>query len=159
VEARSLDELDAEGQELAEAVDALTLATMRLQVAQDRLARAHGWGTYDTWFGGGLLSSLFKHDRIEDAEAMMRRLDLALQTVRTELADIGIESAGDVGVAPLSRTLDIWFDNIFSDLGTQRRIKDAQDRLTGLAAALDRADLEVRRRIVALEAQVASRTP
>jgi hypothetical protein len=59
-------------------------------------------------------------------------------------------------VEPLSRTLDIWFDNIFSDWGTQSRIKDAQSRLTALARTLQAAGGELERRRDGLRARIAA---
>ena len=84
----------------------------------------------------------------------MRRLDDALATVRKELADVGIGPVGGVGIEPLSRTLDIWFDNIFSDFSAQSRIKDAQRRLGGLVDVLGEVDAELGRRLVAARAQL-----
>jgi hypothetical protein len=151
---RSLEELQAESRELDEAVAAIGQARLRVAEATERLGSAHSWGTYDTWFGGGLFSSMIKHDRIDDADRAMGQVDAALETVRRELADVGVAPVGGVGVDPLHRTLDVWFDNFFTDMGTQGRIKDAQGRLSGLSTALDRAEEELRRRSTAIEAEI-----
>ena len=153
---RSLEELHAESRELDEAVTAIGQARVRIREAMDRLGSAHTWGTFDTWFGGGLFSSWTKHDRIAGADAAMRQVDAALGTVREELADVGIAPVGEVGVDPLHRSLDIWFDNFFSDLATQGRIEDAQDRLQDLWAALGGAEDELERRVTALESEIRS---
>ncbi len=140
---RSLEELQAEGRELDEALAAVAQARRRVGEARERLGSAHSWGTYDTWFGGGLFSSMIKHERIDEADRAMGQVDAALETVRRELADVGVGPVGSVGIDPLHRTLDVWFDNFLSDLGTQGRIKDAQGRLDGLSAALDGAEQEL----------------
>jgi hypothetical protein len=151
---RTRDELQAGAREVGEAVTAIGYARSRVRQAADELASAHSWGTYDTWFGGGLFSSWIKHDRIADAEAAMRQVDAALETARRELADVGVGPVGDVGVEPLSRTLDIWFDNIFSDWGTQGRIKDAQARLASLDGALQQVERALQERGAALHEEL-----
>jgi hypothetical protein len=153
---RTRGELEAESREVDEALVAIGHALARVREALDRLASAHGWGTFDTWLGGGLFSSLVKHDRIADAEGTMRQVDAALGVARRELADVDFAPAGDVGVEPLSRTLDIWFDNIFSDWGTQSRIEDAQSRLAALSHTLQTAGGELDRRRDGLRAQIAA---
>ncbi|MBO0846857.1 MAG: hypothetical protein J2P22_15735 [Nocardioides sp.] len=71
-----------------------------LRAAREKIGSAWSWGTYDTWFGGGLFSSLIKHERIDTAETYMREVDHALDRLRTELRDVDMEGAalGDVGV-------------------------------------------------------------
>jgi hypothetical protein len=154
---RTRAELEAEAHEVDEAVEAVTQALARVRQALDRLASAHSWGTFDTWFGGGLFASLVKHDRIAEADGAMRQVDAALGVARSELADVGVAGVGDVGVDSLARTLDIWFDNIFSDWGTQSRIKDAQSRLTVVDGALRSAHAELVRRRAGLGEQIATR--
>ena len=77
----------------------------------------------------------------------MKNVDLALATVRRELADVGVEGPlGGVGVPPLHRTLDVWFDNIISDLSTQGRIKGATGRVDALGSVLTRVQSTLGRR-------------
>ena len=124
--------------EIREAQEACEAALTSLGEAQRAVDGAQSWGTYDTWFGGGLFSSLMKHDRIDDAESYMRAVDAALDRLRRELADIRMEGAalGGVGVSDLNRTLDVWFDNFFSDMAVQSRLNDADHRLDTIGEAL-----------------------
>lgn len=135
--------------EIKEAQAACSAAIGSLRVALDRIGSARSWGTYDTWFGGGFFSSLIKHDRIDDAEQAMHQVDAALDRLRRELADVGVDGAavGDVGVSALARSLDVWFDNFFTDVGVQSRLKDADQRLSEVGGLLvDVSDaLETRR--------------
>jgi hypothetical protein len=128
----------AELREIEEAQAACAGAIGSLRAALDRIGSARSWGTYDTWFGGGLFSSMIKHDRIDDAEVAMREVDAALERLRRELADVGVDGAavGDVGVSDLSRSLDVWFDNFFTDLGVQARLRDADERLSEVGRLL-----------------------
>jgi hypothetical protein len=124
--------------EVQEAQRACEAALSSLHAAQSKVDSARSWGTYDTWFGGGLFSSLIKHDRIGQAEDYMRSVDAALDRLRRELADVhmGGVAVGGVGVSDLTRTLDVWFDNFFSDLAVQSRLKDADRRLDSIGRAL-----------------------
>jgi hypothetical protein len=124
--------------EIGEAQEACEAALTSLGEAQRAVDSAQSWGTYDTWFGGGLFSSLMKHNRIDDVESYMRTVDAALDRLRRELADIRMEGAalGGVGVSDLNRTLDVWFDNFFSDMAVQSRLNDADHRLDTIGEAL-----------------------
>jgi hypothetical protein len=141
--------------EIQEAQDACEAALRSLGEAQRKVDSARSWGTYDTWFGGGLFSSLIKHDRIDEAEQYMRAVDEALERLRRELADVHIGGAtlGGVGVTDLTRTLDVWFDNFFSDLAVQSRLKDADHRLDAIGEAL----VAVRRALHERHTEVAGR--
>ncbi|HEX4686517.1 MAG TPA: hypothetical protein VH228_07030 [Nocardioides sp.] len=136
--------------EVTEAQAACSTAIGSLRTAMDRIGSARSWGTYDTWFGGGLFSSLIKHDRIGEAEEAMTQVDAALRRLRRELADVGVDGAavGDVGVTDLTRSLDVWFDDFFSDFAVQSRLKDADRRLAEVARLLmDVSDSLAQRRI------------
>ena len=61
--------------EIKEAQVACEAALTTLGEAQRKVDSARSWGTYDTWFGGGLFSSLVKHNRIDEAEGYMRSVD------------------------------------------------------------------------------------
>lgn len=132
------DDTSDQLREIREARSACEAALTSLAEAQRKVDSARSWGTYDTWFGGGLFSSLIKHDRIDQAESYMRTVDVALDRLRKELADVSMGSAaiGGVGVGDLTRTLDVWFDNFFSDLAVQSRLKDADHRLDMIGEAL-----------------------
>jgi uncharacterized protein with HEPN domain len=132
------DDTSDQLREIREAQAACEAALTSLGEAQRKVDSARSWGTYDTWFGGELFSSLVKHDRIDQAESYMRTVDVALDRLRKELADVSMGSAaiGGVGVSDLTRTLDVWFDNFFSDLAVQSRLKDADHRLDMIGEAL-----------------------
>jgi DNA repair exonuclease SbcCD ATPase subunit len=150
-----------EGRELDEAARAVESAQKATARALERLNSASSWGTYDTWFGRGIVSSSIKHDRIDDAARAMDAVRDRLALARRELADVTLDlAAPDLASVGANRTLDIWFDNIFSDLGTQSRISDGRDRVVALDSALRDAHArvgaharEVQRRIADLSAE------
>lgn len=145
---------DAELTEVAEAIGAVAAARQAANVAAHELDKAHSWGTYDTWFGGGMLSSSIKHDRIDSTNNAMAKVQSALISARKELADVAVELAvPDLSRVGAHRTMDVWFDNIFSDLGTQSRIKDGQAAVQRLRTEL----VQVNARLDGLRDQLSRR--
>jgi hypothetical protein len=108
--------------------------------ASRTLESAKSWGTYDTFFGGDLISSMVKHDRIDDSNDELRKVRSAIATARHELADVDLDLTADpLEVGSFLKTTDIWFDNLFSDLSVQGKLTDhirSIERLNGRLAAL-----------------------
>ncbi|HEY3529414.1 MAG TPA: hypothetical protein VGK78_09705 [Nocardioides sp.] len=57
----------------------------------------------------------------------------ALDRLRRELADVNTDGAaiGGVGVTDLTRTLDVWFDNFYSDLAVRRALQERHAQVAG----------------------------
>lgn len=137
--------------ELYEATSAVSAASEEVHLAETRLTSAKDWGTYDTFFGGGIISSAIKHDRIDDAKSAMTRVSAALERAHTELADVQL-SLSNPALARTDdwRTFDIWFDNFWSDWATQSRISDSLDGVRRLRNDLGRMAtklVEIRTRV------------
>lgn len=84
------------------------------------------WGMFDM-FGGGSLASIFKHRKIKKAREYSEKLDKKLAILKSELKyfdDFNIER-----VSGFNKFVDIAFDNIFSDILVQGKIKDAISKL------------------------------
>jgi hypothetical protein len=101
----------------------------------------------DTFLGGGMLASAVKHNRLDSAARLAAQADRALVVLRDELADVPGMRRGDLSarVDGLTQFVDIWFDNIFTDLAVGRRISDSRrnvaacrSRVVNLLTALDR---------------------
>ncbi|WP_162799391.1 hypothetical protein [Nocardioides sp. 616] len=144
--------LDAELVQLDEALSAADAARRALGEAAGELGSAGDWATYDTFLGGGVFADLAKHNRLDRAGAQMRHADAALRHLATELADVQLAAVGEVGVPELTRTLDIWFDNIFSDWAVRDRIKEASARVNHLRATVDALGHELARRRAGVQA-------
>lgn len=140
----------AEQVEIAEAQQAAQDAGQALDAAAGELRGADGWSTYDTFFGGDLLASMAKHNRLDRAAELVRAADAALAHLAVELGDVGERGVGELGVEGMARTFDIWFDNVFSDLSVARHIRDSRDRVEAARAAVDhvRGRLADRLRVV-----------
>lgn len=135
--AATVGELRARGVQVDEADAAAREAHAVLQQTARHLGSAGSWSTYDTFFGGGMVSSMVKHDKLDRAAALMRQADAALARLGTELADVGLDAVGGIGVDSMTRALDIWFDNIFSDWAVRERIAQASQRVHALLEQLN----------------------
>lgn len=95
-----------------------------------------------------MISSVIKHDRMDDASSLIRHADLALGLLAAELGDVGLPPIGGVAVSDMTRTLDIWMDNIFSDLASMNAIARAQERVAEASRSVASVDgaLDVRER-------------
>ncbi len=92
---------------------------------QDKLGSASSWSNYDTYLGGGMIASAVKHSRLDEAAALASQADRQLATLRTELTTVG-QLAPQLTVSSGARFVDIWFNNIFTDLAFADRIRQAQ---------------------------------
>jgi hypothetical protein len=123
--------------EVREALSAANAARRHLQEAEAMLGKARDWASYDTFFGGGLLTDAMKYDRVESAERLLRDADQALARLATELADVDMATTARVDIDGLTRTFDVWFDNVFTDWSVRTRIAEAHDRTRTALGALD----------------------
>jgi hypothetical protein len=118
-------ELDALDRECREAVAAGRAALDGLVDALQILGSADSWSAYDTWFGGGMISSTVKHQKLDEAVRRLHVASEALRAYEREVADLGRDAAAHVELEKWDRIFDVWFDNVFTDLAVRRRIKDA----------------------------------
>jgi hypothetical protein len=117
--------------ELTEAMQAARTAWHALRQVTEKLGSASGWSTYDTFFGGGALGSAIKHSRLDEAAQAAAHADGCFAVLRTELADVHnvALTAPNLAVDRLTRFVDVWFDNIFTDLAVRDRIKQAEQNV------------------------------
>jgi hypothetical protein len=150
-----LAEVAAEAREVAQARAAGLRAATALDAARGELGSADSWSAYDTWFGGGLLSSAVKHDRIDVAGNRIAQAQVAMVDLARELTDVrdltGLRA--DLGIAPMTRTFDVWFDNLFSDLSVRSSIKTSRARVDTASDAVR----EAMARLLLREAALAQR--
>ncbi|PRZ09007.1 hypothetical protein BCE75_103136 [Isoptericola sp. CG 20/1183] len=141
----------AEQVEIDQAQEAADAAAHALEAAAGELAGADGWSTYDTFLGGDWLASMAKHHRLDRAAERVRVADAALAHLAVELGDVGERGVGVLGVEGLTRTFDIWFDNVFSDLSVARHIRASRDRVEAARAAVQHVTQRLADRRVVVE--------
>ncbi len=98
-----------------------------LQKARDKLYSAHNMGVFDI-LGGGLLTSIAKHNDIDEVNRCLQNAKYDLTCLRKQLdaADLQVDLI-DLGDG--LRILDTWLDNIFTDLTVQDKINAAQKQV------------------------------
>ncbi|MEL7976519.1 hypothetical protein AAG589_11705 [Isoptericola sp. F-RaC21] len=142
--------------EIAQAQEAAGRAAQALAAAAGELRSADGWSTYDTFFDGGMIASMAKHDRMDRAAGLLREADGALRHLAVELGDLGEQGVGGVGVDGFTRTLDVWFDNIFTDWSVRNGIAEARDRVGAAVRAVDGVRQRLAERSAAADAELAA---
>jgi hypothetical protein len=128
--------LTEEAREVAEASEAARTALDALARLDRTLGSASAWSTYDTFFNGGLVGSMIKHDRLDQAAREAAHADQCLVVLRTELADVDGSAplTASVAVDGTTRFIDVWFDNIFTDFAVRDRIQRAKENVTAAGA-------------------------
>jgi len=158
--ARERGTLTARDLEAREAHAAGREALALLQQAGSLLGGAETWSTWDTFGGGGMLADMAKYNKMDQATAALRRADVALGRFSRELADVGMAGVGGVQVDGMTRTFDMFFDNIFTDMAVRSRIQDASRRTAAAAhtvgqtlARLEQQGRELTRQLADLDAR------
>ena len=80
-------------------------------------------------FGGGLLSSVFKYDAIDQAQAKVESLQLALRRFRTELVDVSVDADLNFTMDGTTQFFDVFLDNICTDFRVMDEINKSQERV------------------------------
>ena len=143
--------LDAQLREIAEVQQAARDSDSLLRAMSESLGSAASWSTYDTWFGGGMISSVVKHDRIDRATSQVGAVHASLRRLAAEMADVNeLPSPAPVEVSGALRLMDIGFDNIFSDWMVAGRIDASRASVT----ATHQRVLDISRDIHQREARV-----
>lgn len=131
--------------EVAEAIRAADVALTHLSAAESNLQSAGNWGVWDL-LGGGFLSTLIKHGKMDQAEEELSSARDALRRFAKELRDVEAELPLNVRVDDFLGFADYFFDGLVADWLVQKRIREASAQVT---EAIRRVR-EIRARLTAL---------
>jgi hypothetical protein len=136
--------------ELDEAIRAGQQVLAGLDEVNDALSKAENWGTWDM-LGGGMLSTMIKHDHMDTAKDAANQVQLDMQRFQRELADVQREIAIDVELSGSERFLDFFMDGLMMDWIVQAHINNSQEqaRQAHLKVRDLVQDLQKRKRITA----------
>ncbi|MBR6307220.1 MAG: hypothetical protein IKR39_01300 [Lachnospiraceae bacterium] len=109
--------------EIEEAIAAADEALYHLNVAKKNLRSAGNWGIYDM-IGGGFISGLIKHGKIENAEEEIQAAKEALETFAEELRDVSGYSS--IHIDSFLKFGDLVFDGFLMDALVQHEIGKAK---------------------------------
>ena len=146
---------------LGEALIAADTAAASLDYAIARMTSARSWGRYDI-IAGGSFASWVKRSRMDEAAQAASGAGMHLRQFHDALEKLGqVVLIPGVDVQIGSLFFDVFFDNIFTDLSVQGRIREALDRLTRargkLAQCHQNLDAEADRTLAAVQLTVEKR--
>ena len=113
--------------ELTEAVQAGEGALQTVRQILSSLDSAKSWGTWDL-VGGGLITDLAKHSHLDDAQAMVERLQAQLRRFQSELSDVQVRCDMQLNVEGFLRFADFFFDGLLSSWTVLDQIGSAQSQ-------------------------------
>ena len=110
-------------------IDIANEAIMHLENAREKLGSARTWGFIDI-FGGGMFSSIFKHNHIRDAQLDLERAKIAKEQLSSRLnyyGDMGEDL--DLNIDSFLGIFDVLFDNPIIDIFMQSKISNMRERI------------------------------
>lgn len=117
--------------QISEIHEAYIVGSEALRLADEiirSLDKAKGWGTWDTFAGGGLISDMAKHSHLNTAQRLVGDLQLKLRKYKTELMDVEISADVEVGISGFLNFADYFFDSILVDWTVLNKITKSKSQ-------------------------------
>lgn len=115
--------------EMKEAIDAGERALRTLRSAQEKLNSAGNWGIFDM-LGGGLISTIMKRSKMDDAKNLMESAKIDFRRFQKELKDVNIPLDFKMEVGSFLSFADFFFDGFVADYLVQSKISDAKEQVS-----------------------------
>tara|TARA_R110002073_G_scaffold335442_4_gene527429 strand:+ start:169 stop:1107 length:939 start_codon:yes stop_codon:yes gene_type:complete len=138
-------DLTADQKELDEAVEAGQFALQSVERIRDTLASAANWGVLDM-FGGGMLTTMAKHSKIDAAKDQARIAQRRLLRFEEELADADERLQVSLQIDGFSKFADYFFDGLISDWIVQSKIQKAKAECSRIISRVKAAMRECQHR-------------
>jgi len=113
--------------EISEALQAGEKALQSLRETQKFLNSAGNWGIVDI-FGGGLITDIIKHSKLDKARGYMELARRDLQRFQKELDDVD-EYLPNLELGSFATFADFLFDGLLADVFVQSKISEAQKQV------------------------------
>jgi DNA repair exonuclease SbcCD ATPase subunit len=110
--------------EISEAYSAGNKLLMAIYDTINSLQKAKDWGTWDI-LGGDVISTLIKHDYIDEAKKNSYKVKECISSFKMELSDININLNIDINLDSFTVFADFFFDGVFVDWYVQTNINNA----------------------------------
>lgn len=124
--------------ELDEAKAFGRVALGKVLAVLDALGSAESWGTLDM-VGGGLLVTMAKHSKIDQARSQLTAAQIALADFERELRDVQIQLQSSVEIGGFSTFADHVFDGLIFDWAVQAKIVRSKEAVQGTFARVEDA--------------------
>jgi chromosome segregation ATPase len=142
--------------ELREAVLAGENLLACIDDAQDSLSSAKNWGTLDM-FSDSIIVSMEKYEKVDDTQVKLNKIPYLVDKFKKELADVtkSFETISNkIEFSLITKTVDIFFDNIFTDMSVLARIEESYDEIRPLARYVDECIIDLKKQKERLEDEV-----
>ncbi len=123
-------------QEIHEAINAADEALDALHRADDCLSSAGNWGILDM-LGGDFFASLFKHNKLNQAQQALEDARRALRRFSRELADVRQAADFQLDIGDFLSFADFFFDGLISDWMVQSKIRKGRQQVQQAIAYVD----------------------
>lgn len=114
--------------DITEAIFAAEDALQHLYQAKKYLKKASNWGIFDI-FAGGFITSMIKHNHIDNAQDEIQYAKVALENLSRELQDVDDYIKVDIEIDTFVKLTDYFLDNFISDLVVQSKITSASKQV------------------------------
>lgn len=114
--------------DITEAIFAAEDALQHLYQAKKYLKKASNWGIFDI-FAGGFITSMIKHNHIDNAQDEIQYAKVALENLSRELQDVDDYIKVDIEIDTFVKLTDYFLDNFISDLFVQSKITSASKQV------------------------------
>lgn len=96
-----------------------------LRAAREELQKAGNWGIVDL-FGGGFITNLIKHSKMDNASHLMENAKYDLKKFQKELRDVTINTDLSIDCGGFLTFADFFWDGVVADWLVQSKINDAK---------------------------------
>lgn len=114
--------------EIEEALAAGRAALDSLNRVNQSLSSAKGFGIWDM-LGGGFVSGMLKHSKIDSASAEMENAKMLLGKFQKELRDVSMHPDMHIDIGSFAVFADFFLDNIVSDWYVQSKINQSKEQV------------------------------
>ncbi len=143
---KEIGRLEAEDKELQEVLDAGRDVHVQVQQALNALDSAENWGVVDM-MGGGMMTTMMKRDRMNQAKNAMTEIEYLLRKFRAELSDIaGADTVGAANFGKEWSMMDYLMDGFFIDYMVQQEITESLSNMRRLEKEIERVCATIQQR-------------
>lgn len=122
--------------EIKEAKAAAVEVLLRLNEALKSLKDASSMSVWDM-LGGGSFFSVIKRKHMQEANLNIKEASIYLKCLNEELDDIGMKLPKEISDTMSDNVMDIYFDNIFTDIRVAGEIKEKLDELKSFRTSIE----------------------
>ncbi|MEM6691928.1 MAG: hypothetical protein AAF664_21035 [Planctomycetota bacterium] len=154
---QAIAELESDRTELQEAVDAGKAAKHAITEVEATLDSAKNWGTLDM-FGGGALTTMVKHSKIDNAKEQVRHAQRKLATFERELAGAGHQLQTSIEIDGFTHFADYFFDGLVVDWIVQSKIEKAKTECSNISLRVNKVISNCKESLRCVDAEIKEKT-